>query len=224
MINVKKIISQAKLVVLKERPRAAFFRLFCWFLYIVEGKFIAYCVGWNGAYVGRGSRVVGTRSIIVGKKLSIGRQAWIEAVFQSGPISYSPIIAIGEKFSASERLHISAINRVEIGNDCLFGSCVYISDHNHGSYKYKEQSRPDEPPIERALVSCGPIIIGSNVWIGDNVVVVGALRIGSGVVIGANSVVTSDLPDNVIAAGIPAKILKKYNLDENRWEKLNELS
>lgn len=215
LFRVKKVIS-------RESPRAAVFRFFDWLLYIVEGKFLAYSVGWDKAYVGRGARIIGTRSITVGEKLSIGRYAWIEAVFECGVRSYSPVILIGPRFSASERLHISAINRIEIGSNCLFGSCVYISDHNHGSYKKEDQSYPGDPPIDRALVSHGPVVIGSNVWIGDNVVIVGSVRIGDGVVIGANSVVTSDVPNNVIVAGIPAKILKIYNRNNNQWEVFNE--
>ena len=221
-MKISKIIFQAKQVISREYPRAAVFRFFNWLLYIVEGKFLAYCVGWNKAYVGRGARIIGTRSMTIGENLSIGRCSWIEAVFECGARIYCPVIVIGAGFSASERLHISAINRIEIGDNCLFGSCAYISDHNHGSYKKEGQSYPGDPPVDRALVSHGPVVIGSNVWIGDNVVIVGSVRIGDGVVIGANSVVTSDVPDNVIVAGVPAKVLKKYNHNNNQWEAFSE--
>lgn len=220
-MKILNLIFQARKVASREFPRVAFFRFCGWFLYLVEGKFLAYCLGWGGAYVGRGSRVIGTRAITVGEKLSIGRCSWIEAVFEYGELVYSPVIVVGKKFNASERLHISSINRVEIGDNCLFGSCVYISDHNHGSYKRGEQSRPGDPPIARPLVSHGAIVIGSNVWIGDNVVVVGSIHIGDGVVVGANSVVTCDIPDNVIVAGVPARVLKKYNESYNKWESVD---
>ena len=148
----------------------------------------------------------------------MGRYAWIEAVSGNNGHTFSPVIRIEQGFCASERLHISAINRIEIGDNCLFGSCVYISDHNHGSYKGEEQSAPSEPPIQRKLVSHGPVVIGSNVWIGDNVVIVGPVRIGNGVVIGANSVVTRDIPDDVMVVGIPAKILKRFNQESGKWK------
>jgi lipopolysaccharide O-acetyltransferase len=67
------------------------------------------------------------------------------------------------------------------------------------------------------LFSSGPVIIGSNVWVGDNVVIVGPVRIGDGVVIGANSVVTSDIPENVIAVGAPARIIKSFDKTSGEW-------
>lgn len=222
MNKISKIITQAKKVISRESPKAIVYRLFSWFFYILDGKVFAYLVGWSKAYVGKGSRIIGTKAMIVGDGFAVGRQSWIEAVFENGSETYSPVIKIGNRFSASERLHISAINRLEIGDNCLFGSSVYVSDHNHGSYKGKNQSNPNEAPLDRSLVSNGSLVIGSNVWVGDGVVIVGTLKIGDGVVIGANSVVTSDVPDNVIVAGIPAKIIKKYNFNNNQWESLSK--
>ncbi len=216
--NILRRISQILNVAAQERPRVVIFRIINWFIYIIEGKVLAYLVGWKKSYVGRGSRVIGTRFITVAEGVSVGRYAWIEALTKFGDFECLPMIKIGQGFHASERLHISAINRIEIGYNCLFGSCVYISDHNHGSYKGAEQSHPSEPPVLRRLVSSGPVYIGCNVWIGDNVTIIGSIQIGSGVVIGANSVVTSDVPDNVIIAGTPAKIIKKFNSKSNQWE------
>lgn len=216
--SISKRIFQIKNVMAHEQPRVAVFRIIGWFIYIIEGKISAYFIGWKKAYLGRGYRIIGTRFITVGEQLSIGRYAWIEAVVRSGVQTYRPMIKLGTGFHASERLHISSISRVEIGDHCLFGSGVYISDHNHGSYKGDEQSHPSEPPVERKLVSHGPVVIGSNVWIGDNVTIVGPVRIGDGVVVGANSVVTRDVPDNVIVAGVPATIIKQFNATNGQWE------
>ena len=189
MININKRMSQIKDVIRQERPQVALVRVIGWFTYIMEGKILAYLFGLKGSYLGRGSRIIGTRFINLGEKVSIGRYGWIEAVATYTERAYAPVIQIGHGFHASERLHIFAINRIEIGENCLFGTCVYISDHNHGSYKGEEQSHPSEPPVTRNLVSHGPVIIGSNVWLGDNVTIVGPVKIGNGVVVGANSVV-----------------------------------
>ena len=59
-----------------------------------------------------------------------------------------------------------------------------------------------------------PITVGNNVWFGGNVVVLAGVTIGNGVVVGAGSVVTKNVPDNVVVAGNPAKILKKIVQDE----------
>lgn len=206
----------------QEHARVAPFRLLRWVTYIAEGKLAAFSVGWKKGYLGQGSRVIGTRFISAGDRLSVGRYAWIEAVVDFDKQVLRPVIIIGQGFHASERLHISAINQVNIGNNCLFGSCVYISDHNHGSYKGQEQSHPSELPVKRRLVSHGPVVIGSNVWLGDNVIIVGPVRIGDGVVIGANSVVTRDVPSNVIVGGVPAKIIKQFNSSSGKWEALEK--
>lgn len=61
------------------------------------------------------------------------------------------------------------------------------------------------------------VIIGEGSWLGTNVVVVGKVRIGKHCVIGANSVVTKDIPDYSVAAGIPAKVIKKYDFEKEEW-------
>lgn len=201
-----------------EKSSVLLYQLIRSIVYILEGKFFAYCVGWKKSYLGKGSRVIGTKFISLIESASIGRYAWIEVITEKPNRAVGLVISIGLRFSASERLHISAIAKIEIGDDCLFGSGVYIADHNHGSYQGTNQSHPEEPPVSRRLSSIGTVCIGSNVWIGDNVTIVGNVQIGCGSVIGANSVVTRSIPDNVIAAGSPAKIIKKFNFENNKWE------
>ena len=63
------------------------------------------------------------------------------------------------------------------------------------------------------------MIIGDNVWVGDNVTILPNVHIGNGCVVGSNSVVTKDIPDNCIAVGIPAKVIKKYDFEKKKWVK-----
>lgn len=58
-----------------------------------------------------------------------------------------------------------------------------------------------------------PITIGNDVWIGGNVTILPGVRIGNNVVIAAGAVVTKDIPDNCLAGGIPAKVLKPLQND-----------
>jgi len=204
---------------LHERGPAVFFALFGFILEQLSARVHARSVGWVGGYLGAGSRVFGSRYISVGTHLHINRHAWIEAVYSFRGQFFRPKIQIGNRFSASDRLHISCIEKIEIGDDCLFGSGVYISDHNHGVYTGRQHSAPAQPPVDRELQSMGAVHIGSRVWIGDNVVIVGPLTIGDGAVIGANSVVKKDVPGNVIAAGMPVQVIKRFNPASGRWEK-----
>jgi maltose O-acetyltransferase len=60
-----------------------------------------------------------------------------------------------------------------------------------------------------------PIIIGNNCWIAGNVTVCGGVTIGDGCVIGAGSVVTRDIPSNVIAAGVPCRVIREITEDDD---------
>ena len=101
--------------------------------------------------------------------------------------------------------HIGAINEIEIQDNVLIGSNVYISDHFHGNNDYSDI---DLAPSERELFHKGRMIIGRNVWIGDSVSILPGVSIGENTIIGTNSVVTKSFPSNVIIAGVPAKIIK----------------
>ena len=214
---MNKLIQAAR----RERPIAAMIFIVRKVFDRLRGRAVAKIMGWPQSYLGTGSKILGTMAITVGENAHVNRYAWIEAVHSFAGQSFSPAIRIGRGFSAADRLHITAINRIEIGDNCLFGSSVHISDHNHGAYKESEQSVPSESPVTRKLVSFGPAIIGSNVWFGDNVVVMGPVKIGNGVIVGANSVVTRDIPDDVIAVGIPARILKRFDAGTGKWEAID---
>jgi lipopolysaccharide O-acetyltransferase len=91
-----------------------------------------------------------------------------------------------------------------------------IADHNHGLYGGQHTS-PQIPPNLRPLDRDRHVLIGKNVWLGNGVVVCAGAEIGEGSVVGANSVVIGDIPPFTIAAGVPAKVLKKYDLETSQW-------
>lgn len=127
------------------------------------------------------------------------------------------VIQFGKRCHIGDMVHIVSSGRIEIGDDCLFASKIFISDTSHGSYGDKGDS-PSAPPNERDLVSSF-VKIGSNVWLGENVVVLPGVTIGDGCVIGANATVTKDIPADSVASGIPAKVLKKWNEASQSWVK-----
>ena len=115
-------------------------------------------------------------------------------------------ITIGNHCNIGEYNHITATNSIIIGDGLLTGRYVIISDNNHGGLSEQEFFIE---PAKRTLKSKGGVVIGNNVWIGDKVSILPGVRIGDNVIIGANSVVTKDIPDSCMAAGIPAKVVKK---------------
>lgn len=125
---------------------------------------------------------------------------------------------IGENCEIGDYTHIVAHEKVEIGNDVLVASKVFISDTNHGCYKGEKADSPDTFPNKRKTVT-EPVKIGSNVWIGENVVIMAGSAIGDGCIIGANAVVKGIFPENSMIAGVPAKIIRKYDSSIRSWIK-----
>ncbi|SEK62395.1 Acetyltransferase (isoleucine patch superfamily) [Parapedobacter koreensis] len=105
------------------------------------------------------------------------------------------------------------IGPVSIGNDVMLAQHVVVSGLNHG---YEDTSIP---PKEQGVV-CRQITISDGVWIGANSVVTSGVTIGKQAVIGAGSVVTKDVPAFSVAVGNPAKVIKRFNFETQRWERL----
>lgn len=188
-----------------------------------SGRVHARLLGWHGSYIGYGARIIGSRAISVKGQAYINRHCWIEAVHHFRGQSYTPHITIGRGLSVSDRLHLSCVGRIDIGDDCLLGSGIYISDHNHGSYSGAHHSAPTVTPVDRALFFTGAVEIGSRVWIGDNVLIIGPTRIGDGAVIGAHSIVKGDVPANTMVAGAPAVVRKIFNFSSGSWESVGSI-
>lgn len=121
--------------------------------------------------------------------------------------SFTPSITIGDNCSIGEYNHITACNRITIGNGLLTGRYVYIGDNSHGGLSHEEAG---VRPTARILVSKGEVVIGNNVWIGDKATIL-SVHIGDNAIVAANAVVTKDVPSNCVVAGVPAKIIKKLD-------------
>ena len=157
----------------------------------------------------------GKKFIQVSKGFTTGVGCRIEAY----PKTDKKVLFFGENFQMNDYVHITAMESVKIGNDVLLASKIYISDCSHGSYSGDENdSHPDSIPHDRPL-SSKPVAIEDNVWLGEFVSVLPGVTIGKGSIVGANSVVSKNLPPYVIAVGTPAKPIKKFNFETNKWEK-----
>ena len=157
-------------------------------------------------------RVNGAKYISIGKKVHVNEGAWILALKIN---EKNPIINIGEGTYIGRFTHIVGVSDVKICDNVLISDNVYISDNLHD---YKDVKMPIK---SQEILEKGPVEIGENTWLGENVCVVGA-SVGIHCVIGANSVVTKDIPDYSIAVGSPAKVIKKFNSTTKTWDKVNQ--
>lgn len=112
---------------------------------------------------------------------------------------YGYNITVGDNFYSNYNLTILDVAPVTIGDNVFIAPNVAIYTAGH----------PIHPKARNSMYEYGiSITIGDNCWIGGNTVICPGVKIGNGVVIGAGSVVTHDVPDNVVAAGNPCRVLR----------------
>ncbi|MCJ8152379.1 acyltransferase [Chryseobacterium sp. SSA4.19] len=158
-------------------------------------------------------RIEKPKNIFIGKKVSIGKYAWLAANPLTGHSDCK--LKIGDHTYIGNSAHIYCTKSITIENSVLIADRVYISDNQHG---FKDISRPI---IDQPIVQLADVIIKEGSWIGENVCISGA-SVGKNSIIGANSVVTKDIPDYCIAVGAPAKIIKRYSVEKQAWIKTDD--
>lgn len=157
----------------------------------------------------------GKRYIDFGQNLTTGSRCRIEV---HGNHKDKRLL-FGRNVNIGYDVRISCCDKIKIGNNVLMGSRVLIIDNSHGKYTGSMPDSPSTPPNKRELIA-KPITIGDNVWIGENVVIQMGVSIGYASIIAANTVVTKDIPPMCIVAGLPAKVIKKYDENKKEWRKI----
>lgn len=146
--------------------------------------------------------------IKLGKNCSFGDNLYLTAWAEHATNHINALITIGNNCDFGAFNHITSTNQIVIGDYCLTGKWVTISDNNHGNTTLDNLLIP---PQKRTVVSKGPVVIGKNVWIGDKATILAGVSIGDGAIIAANSVVTKDVPAYSVVGGNPARVLKQIN-------------
>jgi acetyltransferase-like isoleucine patch superfamily enzyme len=156
-------------------------------------------------YFGKGSTfqtpltLWGERRISIGSGVHIGPGCWLLALGDEE----TPAIEIGDGCSFAGGVTITAEKSVIIGREVLMGRNIHISDHAH------ETSDHTMPIIRQGTTPAKPVRVGDGAWIGQGVVICPGVSIGRNSIIGANSVVKSDVPDYCVAAGAPARVVRR---------------
>lgn len=168
-----------------------------------------------GVVVDCDAQVYGSRYISIGAGSWIQRGAWLNV----GLIGLErkpdgPILRIGERVQVGPRTTLSAMREVVIEDDVLFGMGIYVSDHVHG---FRDVTRPVK---DQGHGEFGRVRVGKGAWIGANVVIVADgkdIEIGAGAVVAANSVVTKSIPAHSVAAGMPARVVDRWDEAKLAW-------
>lgn len=152
-------------------------------------------------------RLVGVKHMHLGDNVTIANMAYIAALHEFGE---EPRLSLGSGTRLGEFAHVICTHSVTFGQHVLVANRVFISDCDHA---YRDIAIP---VLHQGLEKGRPVSIGDGSWIGENVCIVSA-NIGRHCVIGANSVVMGDVPDYSVVAGAPARIVRRYCLDRQRW-------
>jgi len=107
------------------------------------------------------------------------------------------------------------IGPVEMGNNIMTAQHVVISGLNH-------QYENTEVPIRYQAISTAKITLEDDCWIGANAVITAGVTVGKHAVVAGGSVVTKDVPPYSVVGGNPAKVLKQFNTNTQKWEKAIE--
>ena len=139
---------------------------------------------------------------------------------------YGSHIHVGKNFFANYNCTIIDVAKVIIGDYCQMAPNVAIYTAGH----------PVHPDTRNSGYEYGKEVrIGNNVWIGGNTVICPGVTVGNNCVIGAGSVVTRDIPDWVVAAGNPCRVIrsiteadrrmlfKREPIDDEAWERIQEM-
>lgn len=149
--------------------------------------------------------VFGERWIHIGAETLIGEHASLSAGLVPGQeLGSRPVVTIGDRCTIGRGSHIVGHESIVIGDDVWTGPYVYITDQNH-SY-----ADPDRPIGLQWPVNDG-VVIGSGSWLGAGAIVLPGARLGRNVVVAAGSVVRGTVPDHSVVAGVPAKVVRRYD-------------
>lgn len=133
-------------------------------------------------------------------KVSLGEGTHIckNVVFAGGGT-----ITIGRKTTIFRNSEIHSYHdfKIQIGDDCLIAKDAYIINSNHSFAEGKL--------IRKQTPTCSDIAIGNDVWIGGRCTIIKGAQIGNGAVIGAGSIVNKEIPDYMVAVGVPCKPIKQ---------------
>lgn len=133
---------------------------------------------------GTGDFTIGARTLVARDTVMVVKQGWLK---------------IGADCSIGSQSTLSAVSGLEIGDHAIIAGQCYI-----GGARYRTALGAG-PMVTQGLQTKGPVILEEDVWVGAGVRIIDGVRVGRGAILAAGAVVTSDVPENTIFGGVPAR-------------------
>jgi acetyltransferase-like isoleucine patch superfamily enzyme len=151
--------------------------------------------------LGHKVRLWGAPAVKIEGTLLVGDRVRLASTISTLELNVGPegTLEIGERVLINHGCSIGATKLVRIGARCNIGSQAILIDN---AFHELDPERRNEQPDP------APVILEENVWLAARVIVLPGVTIGKNSVVGAGSVVTRDIPPDVLAAGIPAKVIR----------------
>lgn len=172
-------------------------------------KQISHKRGYLGSYV----TLKHCEYVKIGYDVRINEQVRIECYPDYLGIKLNPDLVIEDNAIIGPNFTAFVADSIVIQEGCIFAGNVTLISENHGTC-------PNTKYYQWEPLQTGPIVIGKGCWLGQNVTVLPNTNIGMRCIIAANAVVRGDIPPYSMVAGIPARVIKKYNQSNNCWERV----
>lgn len=170
-------------------------------------KFVFKKIG-TMSYLGKPIFVKNPKGILIGSKVRIYPGLRIETYGVNGKIIIEENVSIGQNFHIT-----SSGSPLIIGKNSTILGNVFITNIDH------EYQQIDKPIFEQNFIQ-KKTVIGENAFIGYGAAIQAGTVLGKQCIVGTNSVVRGEFPDYCVIVGSPAKIVKKYNFEKNKWERV----
>ena len=165
-------------------------------------------------YIKRGKNAVIYRSVrkdlVPFNRIVIGEKSVIESYSTLNNMVGDIIIGHHSRIGLCNTI----IGPVSIGNNTNLAQNITVSGLNHNFQDI-------EKTIAEQGVSTSPILIGDDVWIGANSVILAGVEIGTHSIVAAGTIVTRSVPSYSICAGNPGRIIKQYDFEKKEWIKVS---
>jgi len=142
-------------------------------------------------------------------RVELGRWSWLG--HGTKVRCHEGLVSIGAKTVLGQECTISAFQHISIGRECVIADRVMLIDFDHGVVNV-------ERPVREQGIYKRDVRIGHNVWIGYGACILRGVSVGNNAIIGTNSVVTTDVPDNAVVGGVPARVIRMREAPRRmRW-------
>ena len=182
---------------------------FCKYVWAARAIFYRFRFGHIGkkCYIGKPIFLAGTKNIFFDEEVRIYPGCRLET-FGEGKIEIQKDVSIGQNF------HCTSAGNLVIGKSTTILGNTFITNIDH-EYQNIEQHLLRQPMLIKETT------IGENCFIGYGVAIQAGTKLGKQCVVGANSVVRGEFPDYCVIVGAPARIVKRYNTDTKKWERID---